>query len=99
MAVETISAITALIIAVSVVLTAVFNARKGTEEILRDQIKVLDERLKTERAAYDARIKELEIKVEERDEKIDELEKRINVLSIELQKITNPKIRTKNRNK
>jgi peptidoglycan hydrolase CwlO-like protein len=93
MAVETISAITALIIAVSVILTAVFNARKGTEDILREQIKTLDERLKSERATYDEKIKKLEESNKEKEKRIDELEKRIDVLSSELQKITHPKMR------
>ena len=82
MAVETISALTALVIAVSVVLTAVFNARKGAEEVLRTLVE-----------KQGARIQELEKKLEERDAKIDELEKRVSELSTELQKITHPKMK------
>lgn len=87
---ETISAITALVIAVSVVITAVFSARKGAEDTLRSLV-----------TSQGERIKELESKLEKRDAMIaelnlknDELEKRVNVLSAELQKITHPKMKT-----
>lgn len=91
MAVETISAFTALIIAVSVVLTAVFNARKGAEDILRDLVNKQGIRI----AELEQKIENRDKDIEERDAKIEELERRVNTLSSELQKITHPKIKTR----
>ena len=88
--VDNISAITALVIAVSVIITAVFNARKGAEDVLRGIVERQEKRI----ADLAAGIKERDNRIEELSNKNDELERRVNTLSNELQKITHPKMKT-----
>ena len=87
---ETVSAITALVIAVSVIMTAVFNARKGSEDLLKGIVEKQEKRI----AELERIVEEREKQINERDTKIDELERRVNTLSNELQKITHPKMKT-----
>lgn len=87
---DTISAITALVIAASVVLKAVFDARRGTEDTLRSLVTSQGERIKE----LESKLEKRDAMITERDLKIDELERRVNTLSSELQKITHPKMKT-----